>query len=94
MARPVPASAPTPTTAQEGSRHPSKRSRQTKTSAASSTVVHACDPHRIVERRQEKADDGGIDAGKRGLRLAPLPQPLPERQGAEQHQERRRIEGA
>ena len=37
-------------------------------------------PHRIIERGEQQADDGGVDAGERRLGLRLRPQHLPERQ--------------
>ena len=44
-------------------------------------------PYRVVQRGQQEADHGGVDAGEGGTETAVCPQPLPQRQDADEQQE-------
>ncbi len=52
-------------------------------SAKSRGAGNARRPHRMVERGEQQADHGGIDAAQRRLRRRPSPQLFPERQRAD-----------
>ena len=75
--------------AQGGVFHTVSRRNAASATAKSSGPVMAADPHRIVERGQQQADHGGVDAGQCRLGERPAAQGLPERQHADHQQERR-----